>query len=298
VGWDQRPVLKRGLPALLLVVPAVALPASTGIVQAVEECRLEPGVTAPSASKWRYRIHRDHHRCWFLSSSAGHRSQPHSSASARNRHVSGDPAAGQQAKQRNSDLQIASVPTSSDIPLTAESPAVQHAAPTSVEQSSQNLAPRSVPTIAYRVPAPSASTVLGPTALAAHTVQPMPASSGNSNVILLVGATAGLLFAGGVFHFARRGLQRPREHRVAGRHVVRVPLVVRRSVAASPPSMTTDWVDDLRRKVRELNRERPDANLPLSHQRDAVTLPDASTWLRRPKAKPIVKQISRQLADA
>jgi hypothetical protein len=66
--------------------------------------------------------------------------------------------------------------------------------------------------------------------------------------------------------------------------------------------MTTDWAEDLRRKVRELSRVRPEApeagNSPLSHQRDADAPPDASTWLTRPKAKPIMKQTSRQLADA
>ena len=59
------------MPALLLVVPATAaVSASARIVQAVEECRLEPGWPAPSGSKWLSRINRDHHRCWFLSSRA------------------------------------------------------------------------------------------------------------------------------------------------------------------------------------------------------------------------------------
>ena len=39
------------MPALLLVVPSTAaLLASTDIVQAAEECRLEVGVAAPSGS--------------------------------------------------------------------------------------------------------------------------------------------------------------------------------------------------------------------------------------------------------
>jgi hypothetical protein len=297
-------LLKRGLPALLLVVLSAALPASTGIVQAVEECRLEPGVPAPSGSKWLSRIDRDHHRCWFLSSSGGHRSQARRSASARNRHIAGRTDAGQQGQQRSSDLQMASASTAKpDTALTAEFPAVPQVAAPSVEQSAENLIPRSVPTIVYRVlPPPSSATVSGPTDVATRTVQPTPASTSNSDVALLAGATAGLLFAGGVFYFKRRGLLRSPKLGVAGRHLVQVPVIVRSSVAANPPPMTTDWAEDLRRKVRELSRVRPEApeagNSPLSHQRDADALPDASTWLTRPKAKPIMKQTSRQLADA
>ena len=81
------------MPALLLVVPATAaLSASAGIVQAVEECRLEPGWPAPSGSKWLSRINRDHRRCWFLSSKAigGHHTQSRRAASVRNRHLAGD----------------------------------------------------------------------------------------------------------------------------------------------------------------------------------------------------------------
>jgi hypothetical protein len=51
-------VLRRWLaPGLLLVLPVTAaLSASTGIVQAVEECRLEPGWQAPPGSRWLSRI--------------------------------------------------------------------------------------------------------------------------------------------------------------------------------------------------------------------------------------------------
>jgi hypothetical protein len=280
-------VLKRGLPAILLLVPLAGLAASTGIVQAAEECRLEPGVTAPPGGKWLYRIDRDHHRCWFLGTSAGQRPQPHRSVTARNRHVPRDTDAGQQPQQRKADIQIASVQTSqSDIPLTVHPLAAPHAAPYSVEQSSDNLIARSVPTIAYKVQPASVQTALEPTA--APAVQPTAASASNSAMVVLVAATAGLLFAAAVFSFSRRDFRRSRQRRVAG---VEMPLVVRSSVAANP-SMTTDWAEDLRRKVRELNRPRRDAgNLPLIHQKDAIALPDASTWLIRPKEKPIVHQL-------
>ena len=94
MGGDQTPLLRRRLvPALLLVVPSTAaLSASAGIVQAVEECRLEPWLAAPSGSKWLSRINRDHRRCWFLSSRAtgGHHTQPRRAASVRSRHLAGD----------------------------------------------------------------------------------------------------------------------------------------------------------------------------------------------------------------
>jgi hypothetical protein len=176
------------------MVSSAALPASTGIVQAVEECRLEPGVAAPSSgSKWLSRIDRDHHRCWFLSSSGGHRSQARRSAFARSRHIAGHADTGQQGQQRSSDLQIASALTGKpDTTLTAEIPAVPQVAAPSVEQSSENLIPRSVPTVAYRVLPPSSPTVPGPIDVAARNVRPTPARTSNSNVVLLAGATAGL----------------------------------------------------------------------------------------------------------
>jgi hypothetical protein len=272
-------------------------------VQAVEECRLEPGVPAPSGSKWLYRVNRDHRRCFFLSSSSGHRAQPRRSASIRSRHRAGDTDAVQEEQQRDSNQQIASAPTSKSVVVATTEPlaAAQVITP-SVEQSSEKLIPRSVPTIAYRVLSPSALTVSEPTAVAARTVQPTPARTSNSNVALLAGAAAGLLFAGGIFHFTRHRLRRSGKRFVANRHAVRGPVVLRSSVASNPPAMTNDWAEDLRRKLRELNRDRPSApqadNLPLSHQRDAVALPHAAAWLKRPKVKMAKEQTSRQFADA
>jgi hypothetical protein len=248
------------VPVLLLVVPSAALAASTGIVQAVEECRLEPGVAAPPGSKWLSRINRDHRRCWFLSSRGGHRPEPSRSASVRNHRVAGDMDAGQKGQERNSDLQIGSAPTrKADDAMTAEPrPAPQIATP-SVERLSENLNPRSVPTIAYRVRLPSTSTSLGPTDGTVRTVLPTRGSISKSNLILLAGATAALFFAGVIRHIARRGLLRPRRRSVADRHGVRERVVGRSSVAVSPPPVTTDRAEDLRRKMAELKRERPDA---------------------------------------
>lgn len=206
-GWGQKPLLRRRLAAVLLVVSSTAaLSASTGVVHAIEECRLEPGMPTPPGAKWLSRVNRDHRRCWFLSSSGGPRAQPHRSDSVRNRHIAGDTDAGRQDQQRNSDLQIASAPTSKpSVAVTAEPPAVMQVATPMVEQSSESAIPHSVPTIAYKVLTPSTQTVSGPTAVAARTAEPVPAGISKSNLDLLAGATAGLLFAGGVFHFRRRG---------------------------------------------------------------------------------------------
>ena len=177
-GRDQRPLLRRRLVlALLLVVPATAaVSASAGIVQAVEECRLEPGWPAPSGSKWLSRINREHRRCWFLSSgvTGDHHTQVRRAASARNRHRAADAA--WRDHQRDSDLQKASAPQDkADDAVAAEPPAAPQVTP-SVQQSSESLVPHSVPTIAYRVLPPSAQTVSGPTAVAARTAEPMPAA--------------------------------------------------------------------------------------------------------------------------
>ena len=52
---------------LLGVTAAATCSMSVSIVQAAEECRLKPGSTAPSGSRWLYRINRaDHRHCWYL----------------------------------------------------------------------------------------------------------------------------------------------------------------------------------------------------------------------------------------
>ena len=233
---------RRLVPALFLVVPAAAaLSASSGVVQAVEECRLEPGMPAPSGSKWLHRMNRDHRQCWFLSSSGGHRAKPRRTASVRSRPLAADAGAVQQEQRRNSDQQMASVPTSKpDVAVTAAPSAVPQIAPPSVEQSSKNLIPLSIPTIPYKVPSPSAQAVSETTAIAARTVQPTPASTSDSNLVLLAGAAAGLSFAVGVFQFRRRGLTRSRKRAVADWHRVGDPVAVRPSVAANPPPRRPD----------------------------------------------------------
>ena len=233
---------RRLVPALLLVVSAAAaLSASTNTVRATEECRLEPGLAAPPGNKWLSRINRDHRRCWFLSSKAtGHHPQRPHAATVR------------EAPRRDSDLQTASaLKDKTDIAVTFVSQAVPQVAASSVKQSTENLLPHSVPTIAYSLSPASAQMVSGPTAVAARVAQQTPADASESNMVLLAGAAAGLLFAGGIFHFTRCGRLPSRKHVVADR------TVVGSSGPAKPPPMTTVLVEDLARKLRELKRDRP-----------------------------------------
>ena len=311
MGGGQTSLLRRRLmPALLLVVPsAAALSASTGIVQAVEECRLEPGWPAPSGSKWLSRINRDHHRCWFLSSRAtGHHAQFPRAGSVRNRHLAGAREAARPDQQRDSDLQTASAPTEkTDRTVATEPPAVPQLAASTVQQSSESLVPHSVPTIAYRLLPPSAQTVSGPTAVGARTVEPQPAGASKSNVVLLAGAAAvGLLFAAGAFHVTRRVHLRSRTRAIADRHGVRGPVAVRSSVVAKPSPMMADPVEGLKTSLRELGHHlKPTlqaCNIPSSHRTDsssgAISLPPAAAWLTRPKAQLPAEQKNRQLAEA
>src|SRR5262245_29677744 len=114
---------------------------SVSIVQAAEECRLKPDSTAPSGSRWVYRINRaDNRHCWFLSSNAVH---AHAQLARRHRNLVGDTDAVQQNQQRDSGLQTASASTdNTDVAVAAEPPAVSRAATPSVEQSPDDLVPR------------------------------------------------------------------------------------------------------------------------------------------------------------
>jgi hypothetical protein len=252
------------VPALLLVVPSTAvLSASSGIVQAIEECRLEPGVAAPSGSKWLYRINRDHRRCWFLSSIGGHHTQSRRAASVRSRHLAGGTNVLRQDHRRDSDLQPASAPIGkTDIAVAAETPAVPQTTTPSIDQSSANLIAHSVPTIAYKVLPTTAQTVLGPRAgAAARIAEPAPAGTTNTNLVLFAGAAAAaLLVAGGMFHITRQNQRRTRSYAGAARHAIRGSALIRSSVAAKRPPLPTDPADDLRRSLLELKRDLKNAS--------------------------------------
>ena len=287
----------------MLAVPAAAASlASATIVHAVEECRLKPGTAAPSGSRWLYRINRtDHRRCWFLSAKAvGVRSQ----LARGHRHLAGDTDALRQDQQRDSDLQTASAPTGeTDAAMAAEQPALTLVTTPSVERSSDDFVPRSVPTIAYRLPSPRAQVVPTP-AGAEHSAERASAGAGKTNVVLLAGAAAvGLLFAGGVFHFTRHLSRRAHKRLVPVRDRISRPLVITSPVAAKRPPITADPPDDLTRTLLEHERHlKPalqDCNLRSSPgQSSAISLPHAAAWLSRPHAKPTTEPASHQLADA
>jgi len=200
-------LLKQQLvPALLLVVPATAaLSASTGIAQAVEECRLEPGLETPPGSKWNYRVNRDHLRCWFLSSGAvrGHHGHATRAASVGKHHLTASTEALRQDQRPASDLETASPPRKTVIAVADEPLAVLQVAAPAAEQSS-NLIPRSVPTIAYRTLSTTPNPVLAPTVNPARVAERTPVSATNTDLVVLAGAAAALLVAGGTFHFTRR----------------------------------------------------------------------------------------------
>ena len=293
------------MPALLLVVPATAaVSASARIVQAVEECRLEPGWPAPSGSRWLSRINRDHHRCWFLSSKAigGHHTQSRRAASVRNRHLAGD-----QHQRHDSDLEAVSTPIGKTA-AAADPPAIPQITTPSVGQSSANLTARSVPTVRYRVLPTTTQTVLEPpTVGAARIADRAPAGASNTNLVLLAGAAAAaLLFAGGTFHFRRQTRRRTRTSVDATRHAIRGSALIRSPVAAKRPPSTTDPADDLKQSLLELKRDLKNAseacNLRLSRGKGSssgpVSLPRSAAWLRRPKANPPAEQTIRELADA
>ena len=137
-GWGELVLRQWRVPGLLLLVVSAttALSESTGVVRAVEECRLEPGLPAPSGSMWLYRVNRDHRRCWFLSSRAigGHHTQLRRAAPVRNRFFAGDTDAVRLDQKRDGDLQTAST-AKNEVAVAAEPPAVPQAAAPLVEQS-------------------------------------------------------------------------------------------------------------------------------------------------------------------
>jgi hypothetical protein len=272
----------RLIQALLLWVPAAATFAvSASVVQAAEECRLKPDSTAPSGRRWVYRINRaDHRHCWYLSSKAA---ITRTHLAHRYRHLAGDPEAARQDQQGGDrDLQTTfAPPDKTDVAVAAKPPPMPQAATPSTERSPDDIIPRSVPTVVYRLPTGSAQTVTAPTvpALSVRTVT--PAATSKSNVVLLAGAAAAALcFAGGVFHFTRRIHRSQRLGAVADGHGVR-ELVDGRSLV---DAITSDLVEGVELGLRNLKRDqqRNPGNLPLSdetHDDTPVFLPHAATWL-------------------
>src|SRR5207237_2040219 len=130
--------------------------------------------------------------------------------------------------QRRSDLAAASAPMDKT-DVAAEPSAVLLVATPPVDQSSANLIPRRVPTVAYKLLRPNTTkTVSAPTVGAVRLAEQRPERASNDNLILLAAAAAAaLLFAGGTFHFTRQNGRKACTYKDPVRHAIRA--VVTRS---------------------------------------------------------------------
>jgi hypothetical protein len=294
-------MLKRRLiQALLLGVPATATFSDASIIQAAEECRLKPDSTAPSGSRWVYRINRaDHRHCWFLSSKV---TITHAHLARRYRHLAGEPEAALPDQQASdSDLQtVFARPAKTDVAVAAKLSPAQAATP-STKQPSDDLGPRSIPTIVYRSPTAGAQTATASTVPAASVRAVTPAATNiKSNVVVLAGAAAAALcFAGAVFHFTRRVHHGGRLDTVADEHGG-----VGESVGGgtSVDAITSDLIEDVEYGLRDLLRDQQRSRETLvvsdeTQDDSTVFLPHAAAWLSGPKTKSRTPE-NYQLADA
>jgi hypothetical protein len=294
-------VLKHGLvQAFLLAGPGIAsLSAISTPIQAAEECRSRPGPTAPAGSRWLYRIDRaDHRHCWFLSSAT---SGLHSQVSHSHRHRARDLDAIREGREHNSNPHaVAEVTDKTDGAVSVQPSAGPQVAIPLVDQSSQNLVPRSVQAVVYKLPPPSAQTVTQQAVDAPRVPSGTPTSARNLNVIFLAGmAAAGLIFAGGVFHFALR--VQPRSRVIADQE----DFAVRTTVTPGHPPPPTNPADELERSLRALTRNLQRASKTrVSHpsyaddSSPAISLPPAAAWLNRVHVESSIEPASLQFSDA
>jgi hypothetical protein len=274
----------------LLAAPATAaLSAISTPIQAADECRIRPGPTAPAGSRWLFRINRaDHRHCWFLSSAA---SGIHPQLSRSHRHRATEPDAIARGQEHNSDLHAFAGATDKTDAVVSVQPS---AGP-------QVAVPRSVQTVVYQLPPPDAQTVTQRTVGPPRVPSGRPTRVSKSNVIFLAGAAAaGLIFAGGVFHFVRRVQPRSRVRVVADEH----EFAARTTVTPEPPPPTTNPPDDLEQSLRALTRNLQRASkmrdLRPTYADDsssAISLPPAAAWLNRVRAQPTIEAINHQFCD-
>jgi hypothetical protein len=291
---------KHGVKAFLLAAPAIAaLWAISTPIQAAEECRIRPASTAPPGSRWLFRINRaDHRHCWFLSSAA---TGIHPQSSRSHRHRATDADAMGQGQEHNSELHRSTGATDkTDAAESVQRSAGPQVAVPLVDQSSQNLVPRSVQTIVYKLPPPNAQTVTRRTVDAPRVPSVTPTRASKSNVIFLAGAAAaGLILAGGVFHFARRVQPRSRVRAVADEHEFAAQITV---TPEHPPPTTSpdDLEQSLRALTRNLQRASKMRDLRPTYADDsssAISLSPAAAWLNRVRAEPTREAINHQFCD-
>jgi hypothetical protein len=186
-----------------MLVPSTAALSAVG--EAMEECRLEPGISAPPGSRWMSQINRDHRQCWFLAANGGHRAQARSVASLKHRHGTYGTATVQQTSI--SGPQIAAAPTTGDDISGALGAPTEAQSATRSEQLSKDWSPRSVQTIAYKVEGPNPPIGLVPVVVATSSTRPSSESNfSDSNSIIFSGAALGCFFAGSILWFASRNV--------------------------------------------------------------------------------------------
>jgi hypothetical protein len=183
---------------VLLGVATAASLITVKFVQSAEECRAGPGSTAPAGSRWLYRINRtDHRRCWFLSSNL---TSAHSHVSGRSSRFKVDADKVQQNQQTENDRGDATSKEKGRV-VVAEPPTGPAAVPPSNRQGSEALFARRVPVTVFTVQSADSRTKTA----VERVESTAPKATVEPNIGFLAGAVvAGLFFAGGVFHLARR----------------------------------------------------------------------------------------------
>jgi hypothetical protein len=184
--------------ALVLLGAATATSLITvNFVHSAEECRPGPGSTAPAGSRWLYRINRtDHRHCWFLNSNL---TNAHSHVSGRSRRFKVD--ANKMREHQQTENYISGTSKEKGHVVVAELPTAPATVPPSNGQASKGLIARRVPVTVFRVQPAGSRTE---TALE-RLESTAPKATVKPNIGFLTGGVvAGLFFAGGVFHLARR----------------------------------------------------------------------------------------------
>ena len=226
--WDIRLTFviapKRGLlrrmakllPAVAFIMPAAAvLTTQATLVEAASaQCMAQPDSSAPTGSRWYYRIDRvNHRRCWFLSSRnlSAHFSIRRTGA-LRHRDLINRSLRGAEIVEQ-SELDEKARQGSTVLPN--EQTLRELAAPQFDALTSGGLVPHKVTTISYAPPRSGAPTARGQHVDAMRAGEQSSARGANVDFVFLSGAFAtALLVAGGAFQVVGRIHQtrRARQH--------------------------------------------------------------------------------------
>jgi len=204
------------LPAVFFIMLAAAvLTTQATLVEAASaECMAKPGSSAPTGSRWYYRVDRVNHRqCWFLSSRdpSAHSSIRRTGA-LRHRDLINRSLRGAEIEQQ-SELDEKARRGSAVFPN--EQTLRELAAPQFDALTSGGLAPHKVTTISYAGPRSDAPTTGGQHVDAMHAGERSLARGANVELVFLSGAFAtALLVAGEAFQVVGRihRTRRARQH--------------------------------------------------------------------------------------